>query len=46
LLGESSGILDTGKDAGKEVLEKGKEIEEKATGLLKGLLKSKEEGEE
>jgi hypothetical protein len=43
LLGESSEILETGKDTGKEVLEKGKDLEEKATGLLKGLIKSKDE---
>ena len=43
LLEEGSDITGTGKDVGKEALEKGKELEEKATGILKGLLKPKEE---
>jgi len=43
LLEGSGEILKTGEGAGKEALEKGKELEEKASGLLKGLLKTKEE---
>jgi len=46
LVGQGGEILGTGTDAGKEVLEKGKDLEEEATGFLKGLFKSKEEGEE
>jgi hypothetical protein len=43
LLGQSSGIPKTGEDADKEAVEKRKEIEEKATGIFKRLLKPKEE---
>jgi len=43
LLEGGSDVLKTGGGAGKEALEKGKDLGEKGTGLLKGLFKPKEE---